>query len=359
MQISKKLGPNSKTLALPDIEEKLEQILLVHGEDGLNKLREQSRELSEILNFKKEFERLNTTISALLSTKPIVNLKSPVSIARVMGEPYDKKRLELFETLMIELQNSEYKNRQEKNKSIKSFRNFAFFESYFSNYIEGTKFTVEEAKKIIETQTPIPKRTDDSHDILGTYQITANRSEMSIIPTTGEELLNFLKNRHGVLLKSRPDKNPGQFKEKNNQAGNTLFVDYQLVIGTLKKGYELFRVLTNPFARAAFMMFMVSEVHPFDDGNGRIARIMMNAELVNKGESKIIIPNVYRDDYILTLRKLTREKGPSIYIKMLEKAFEFSSNVYFEDFDEMLNYLEKCNCFYESDEGKILKIIER
>jgi len=220
MQISKKLGSDSKTLALPDIEEKLEQILFVHGEEGLNELRDRARELSKILNFKKEFERLNTTISALLSTKPTVNLKSPAAIAKVMGEPYDKRRIELFETLLIELQNSEYKHRQEKNISIKSFRNFAFFESYFSNFIEGTKFTIEEAKKIIATQTPIPKRTDDSHDILGTYQITANRKEMSVIPTTGEELIDIVKNRHSILLKSRPDKNPGQFKEKNNQAGN-------------------------------------------------------------------------------------------------------------------------------------------
>jgi len=28
------------------------------------------------------------------------------------------------------------------------------------------------------------------------------------------------------------------------------------------------------------MMFLVSEVHPFLDGNGRIARVMMNAELI-------------------------------------------------------------------------------
>ena len=359
MQISKKLGQDSKTLALPDIEEKLEQILFVHGEDGLNDLRDRARKLSKILNFKKEFEHLNTIIGALLSTKPIVNLKSPAAIARIMGEPYDKKRIELFEILLIELQNSEYKHRQEKNKSTKSFRNFAFFESYFSNFIEGTKFTIEEAKKIIETQTPIPKRTDDSHDILGTYQISANRIEMSVIPNTGEELLNILKDRHSVLMKARPDKNPGQFKEKNNQAGNTLFVEYKLVKGTLKKGFELFRVLENPFSRASFMMFMISEVHPFDDGNGRIARIMMNAELVNKRVSKIIIPNVYREDYILSLRKLSREKEPSVYIDMLRKAYEFSSNVYFEEFDEMYEYLIKCNCFNESDEGKVLKIIDR
>jgi Fic family protein len=28
------------------------------------------------------------------------------------------------------------------------------------------------------------------------------------------------------------------------------------------------------------MMFLVCEVHPFDDANGRLARVMMNAELV-------------------------------------------------------------------------------
>ena len=31
------------------------------------------------------------------------------------------------------------------------------------------------------------------------------------------------------------------------------------------------------------MMFMMSEVHPFDDGNGRLARLMMNTELVSAG----------------------------------------------------------------------------
>jgi hypothetical protein len=38
--------------------------------------------------------------------------------------------------------------------------------------------------------------------------------------------------------------------------------------------------LDHPFKRAAFMLFLISEVHPFIDGNGRVARVMMNAELV-------------------------------------------------------------------------------
>ncbi|MDR2868072.1 MAG: cell filamentation protein Fic, partial [Bacteroidales bacterium] len=63
-----------------------------------------------------------------------------------------------------------------------SFRLFSFFESYFSNFIEGTRFEVKEAKRIVESGVVIPKRVDDSHDILGTFKLLSNRSEMNIIP---------------------------------------------------------------------------------------------------------------------------------------------------------------------------------
>ena len=34
------------------------------------------------------------------------------------------------------------------------------------------------------------------------------------------------------------------------------------------------------------MMFLVAEVHPFADGNGRVARVMMNAELIAGGQQR-------------------------------------------------------------------------
>ena len=43
--------------------------------------------------------------------------------------------------------------------------------------------------------------------------------------------------------------------------------------------------------KALFMHFLISETHPFGDGNGCLSRIMLNAELVNAGIFKIIIPN--------------------------------------------------------------------
>ena len=104
------------------------------------------------------------------------------------------------------------------------------------------------------------------------------------------------------------------------------------------------------------MMFLVSEVHPFEDGNGRIARVMMNSELVNRNQCKIIIPTVYREDYLLTLKKLTRDKDPVPYVDMLSKVHKFSSYLNNDDYDELYKYLESHNAFFEPDEGKHLKI---
>lgn len=358
LQASKKLGSASKCLSLPEIEERLEQIIRVNGEDEINKLRDQARTIAEQLKMPKEFEKLNRLISALLSTKTSNILSSPLAIARAFGKPFDPARLELFETLFRTLKQTEFPYREEKNTTPNSFRNFAFFESYFSNYIEGTVFEIDEAKKIIQSNKPLPARNDDSHDVLGAYQIVSNKKEMGITPTTPEEFLKILSFRHSILMRARIDKTPGLFKDKNNFAGSTAFVDFNLVKGTLLQSFDFYRALDHPFTKAAYIMFVISEVHPFLDGNGRIARVMMNAELVKAGQSKIIIPTVFREDYMGALKKFTKQRKCDTYINMLQRAHEFSANVYGMQMDDMQAYLNSCNAFMESSDG-ILKIIPR
>lgn len=351
MQTSRKAGDASKTLPRNEIEDKLEQFIRVNGDEAVNTLRDRARELSKKLDMESEFAKLNNIISALLSTRSSNILTSPLATARAFGFPYDPNRIELFNTLYISLLKHDFEPSVNKNTTDISYRNFAFFESYFSNYIEGTRFEVDEARTIIETNKPMPARNDDSHDVLGTYYIVSNRKEMSITPVSAEELITILQYRHRVMLASRASKMPGEFKDKNNFAGDTTFVDYNLVKGTLIKGFDYYNTLTSPFARAIFMMFMTSEIHPFLDGNGRIARVMMNAELSKAGESKIIIPNVFRDDYLLALRRLTRQGEPEIFIKAMQRVRKFSSLVYGEDFNQMREFLSSTNAFSESSEA--------
>jgi len=356
LQTSRKKGGDSKTLPIDELEKKLEQIVRVNGEGRLNEIRDKARNISKELEMPKEFKKLDKLVSALLTTHSSKILSSPVATARAFGVPFDPNRIDLFEKLFVLLKQLEFKSYDERNSENESFKSFAFFEGYFSNYIEGTVFHIDEAKEIVKTQTPIPTRNSDSHDILGTYKILSNQTEMEITPNTPDELIKILQYRHKILLSVRTDIKPGEFKDKNNFAGQTAFVDLNLVQGTLIKGFEFYSALENPFAKAAYIMFMISEIHPFLDGNGRIARIMMNAELVASNQSKIIIPNVFREDYILTLRKITRQHDCEPYIKMLSKAHAFSSRIFGENEQEIQDKLERSNAFLLPEEGKLKMI---
>jgi Fic family protein len=190
--------------------------------------------------------------------------------------------------------------------------------------------------------------------MLGTFAIVSDRREMSIVSNTPDELIELLQTRHKKLLSARQEKHPGLFKMQNNRAGNSLFVDYELVKGTLKKGFDFYRALRSPFAKAVFMLFMVSEIHPFDDGNGRVSRIMMNAELTHANETKIIIPTVFRTDYLDALRKFTRQSDPTALIRAMSRVHRFSAQLQTENFETLQLQLERANAFSDS-EDKILR----
>ena len=177
---------------------------------------------------------------------------------------------------------------------------------------------------------------------------------MNRLPDSADALIELLRSRHATLLSARPEKRPGEFKEKPNRAGNTVFVEPTLVRGTLIKGFEIYRALEDALARAIFMMFLIAEVHPFADGNGRIARIMMNAELVHGKCCRVIIPTVYREDYLLTLRALSREGRTDPYIRMINRAQEFVSGIDFNGYEQALATLRLCNAFSEPGEAQLV-----
>ncbi len=144
----------------------------------------------------------------------------------------------------------------------------------------------------------------------------------------------MLKARHQTMLQQRPEVRSGQLKEEANQAGATLFVHPDLVETTLVQGLQRMALLDRPFQRATYIMFLVAEVHPFDDGNGRMARAMMNAELVSHGQRRILIPTAFRIDYMEALRRLTRQDDPSVFIRALDRAQDFTWRIDFSDYED-------------------------
>lgn len=341
-------GWSHRVLPQHAIEESLDRVLMLGGKYRLNQLRDQAREIAEALGYQAQCKRLEGLIGALLGTQEARKLTARQALARAAGRPYDPLRLELFDALFATLNASALPDILDPAPTGIARENFSFFEAYFSNYIEGTTFTVEEAEDIVFHGRIIENRSEDSHDVLGTFNAAMTRPWRDEPPQTVEDFLYWLRSVNALVMQRRPDKRPGEWKDRSNQAGNTLFVMPELVPGTLREGFERIQALTHPLAQAVMTMFVVTEVHPFLDGNGRTARLAMNCVLSVKRQSRIIIPTVYREDYLLPLKALSHNQNAEPLILSMARIQRWSAAFdYDQPRQELRQTLERCNAFQE------------
>ena len=281
-----------------------------------------------------------------LSTSPVATSRR--LRARLAGEPYDNHRIRMLGDLISVLGERAPSPRPARQGDAR-WRWLPFFEAYFSNYIEGTRFGVDEARAIAVEGVIPPSRSADAHDVAATYRLTADRADAANVPRTADELLTLLQDRHRVLMAARPDKRPGEIKQQSNYAGGYRFVEPDLVIGTLRRGFADLNVLVDAFARAVAMMLLVTECHPFDDGNGRVARLMANAELTAAGQVRLVIPTVYRANYLAGLTSVSNGagRGESL-IAVLDYAQKWTAAVQWYAYQEADIEVEASNGYLES-----------
>jgi hypothetical protein len=341
-------GASHRVLPQEEIEMRLEKILAIRGDFKLNELRDHARLVAGKLDMPAECKRLDGLIGALLGTHEQKKLRSRLALARAAGKPYDPERLELFDVLHGALANEVFTHPADQAFNGIALENFAFFEAYFSNFIEGTTFEVAEAEQIVFAGAIIPNRSEDSHDILGTFKAATATPWRNKPSPTAEGFLDWLKSVNALVMQARPDKCPGEWKEKRNMAGNTLFVLPEHVPATLMEGFERIAALADPVARAIMTMFVVSEVHPFQDGNGRTARLAMNSVLSEAGICRIIVPTVYREDYLLPLKRLTNDRDTRPYIRSMVRIHDWTSRFNFgQQLHRVQEQLARCNAFQE------------
>jgi len=267
--------------------------------------------------------------------------------ARLAGQPYDEHRMQLLNALVKTLDHTAPIPVPELG-AAQRWQWLAFFEAYFSNFIEGTEFGVEEARSIAVDGFVPAERPADAHDVAATYRLVSDPALRSRIPATADDLLDMLREHHAILLAARPDKRPGLFKERPNYAGGYEFVTPDLLQGTLRRGFAALDPLTDPFQRAVAMMFLLTECHPFDDGNGRIGRVFSNAELTSGGQVRIIIPTVYRNNYLAALSGLSNQAGAGeSLIAVLQFAQRWTARIDWSSFETANDLLTATNAFID------------
>lgn len=336
----------ARTYSRAEMEEELTRLADLRGDAALNELRDQARELAETLDANTEMEAFDDLIGAVLGTRD-APLETRAARARRAGIAFDRHRLDLFETLQAELLRDTLPTRSAQPNSLPAL---AFFEAYFSNWIEGTEFELDEAEEIVFERNLPEERIEDAHDVLGTFDIVNDPVRRRELPDGPDSFLDLLRAHHASMLERRPQANPGSFKTRSNRAGRTSFVEPELVVGTLLEGYRFYEALPAGLRRAIFLMFLISEVHPFTDGNGRVGRVFMNAALSAADEQRILIPLSYRDDYLGGLRALSRSADPRPLVRVLEYAQRYASGIDWSDQRVAERMLRKTNAFVPPDE---------
>ena len=345
-------GRLPRTLPRDELEQRLDAMIRRQGEGAVNRLRDDARAIAPQLGYEAEAADLSELIGSLLGTRE-GELASTVGKARYAGQPFDPDRIRLFETLFETLRNTLVERLPIPERDGEANSTLAFFEAYFSNFIEGTEFTVEEAAEIVFDGVIPQECPADAHDVMGTFRIVSDLAHLKVLPADFDGFIDLLRRRHATVMEARKDKAPGVFKEKVNRAGNTVFVAPELVEGTLERGFEFLQALDDPFQRAVYMMVLISEVHPFADGNGRIARIMMNAELVASEQERIIIPTAYRTDYLGTLKAFSLNGRTDPLIRMLETAQSYTSRIDWSTMENARAGLAATNAFAEGSDAKL------
>jgi hypothetical protein len=356
LSLSRVRSTEASVVARAEVEEILERRFSFKGEAWINQVRDHARAIAPQLGLQGAYTKLDTIIGALLGTRK-TKMSAPTAIARAAGVPYDAVRLERFTRLAGALRLWPSEDHPDAVVRGPAFQNLAFFDAYFSNFIEGTEFEVGEALEIVFENRIPAARPADAHDVLGTFRLVGSSYEMGQSAVSlARDFAGFramLESRHDTILQGRPETQPGRFKQVANRAGDTVFVQPDQLVGTLTRGLEILPSLTDPFHRAVYMMFLVSETHPFNDGNGRLARAMMNAELISGCQRRILIPTAFRGDYIGGLRRLSRNDDPATLIQVLSFAQRFTARIDFSDLATAQAVLTRCGAFDSGEEARL------
>ena len=340
-------GAAKKSVSRAAVETRLLTICDSRGDDALSHLRENARALAPALGLGKALTVLDAIAGSILGTRKS-QLGTAAGKARTAPLPYDASQLALLEKLAAALRANPLRQPAAVTHTSEARMNFAFLESYFSNFIEGTEFDVQEARGFVLDGKPIQDRPKDSHDVVGVFRQALSPAWVNQTLSPGEPVLVQLRARHADQMAARPEVGPGEFKAKANRAGNTEFVAPPLVRGTLVEGSKILPSVPAGTARALLSMFLVSEVHPFTDGNGRLARLVMNAELSVVGACRIIIPTLFREEYLDCLRVLTREHEPAPFISAMQKIQDWTAAFDFQNLDRVIDAMTSCNAFERS-----------
>ena len=172
--------------------------------------------------------------------------------------------------------------------------------TYNSNAIEGNTMTLSETKVVLEGITIGGKSMVEHLETINHREAIMLVEDMV---SKKEPLSEWnIKNIHALILKEIDNPNAGKYRTENVVISGAKHVppkhyEISLLMQKLIMEYQKNWSDYHPIVRAALLHGEFVKIHPFVDGNGRTARLLLNFELMRSGYTPIIIKNDSRAKY--------------------------------------------------------------
>jgi Fic family protein len=172
--------------------------------------------------------------------------------------------------------------------------------TYNSNAIEGNTLTLSETKVVLEGITIGGKSVVEHLEAINHRDAILF---LESIVDRQEEISEWnIRNLHQIILKDIDNLNAGKYRMENVLIGGAKHIplDYLMVPVQMQKlVYEDNRewIHYHPVVRAALLHGEFVKIHPFIDGNGRTARLLLNLVLMSNGYPPIVIKKESRLAY--------------------------------------------------------------
>ncbi|MBM4422426.1 MAG: Fic family protein [Chloroflexi bacterium] len=203
--------------------------------------------------------------------------------------------------------------------------------TYNSNAIEGSTLTLQETKVVIEHGLTIGGKTLTEH-----LEAVNHKHAIDFVEALAKEdeplTEHNIRQIHALILKGIDDEEAGRYRRGQVLISGSSYVppDAVAVPGLMmdfaKWLNDAGQTLTT-LERAALAHFQLVHIHPFSDGNGRTARLLMNLILFRDGYPPTVIRNQDRLAYYTALDQAHGgDTGP--FVLMVAEAVEKSLDVF-------------------------------
>ena len=257
---------------------------------------------------------LSSTTLAKLAKDEQISMNTLIGICNYLNcQPGDimEVRYEIDKDTLL------YRLTEEKNAKLKGsiYHQTQIKLAYNSNHIEGSRLTEDQTRYIYETNTigfdKEPVNIDDIMETINHFQCFDYMIECAN-NTLDEE---FIKNVHKILKTNTSDSriswfNVGEYKSRRNMVGDMKTVPPEKVKDEMNKLLEEYWKKQNITLEDILDVHVRFErIHPFQDGNGRVGRIIIFKECLKHNIVPFIIEDNLKFFYYRGLKEWDNEKG--------------------------------------------------